>query len=263
MTNLRDIPVFILCGGFGTRIKVSEDSPPKPMVKIGRHPVLFHVIQIYLKFGFRKFILCAGYKYEVITDFFNTLVVQNSDVTFSFQSKSASYNDIKVPTDFEVTVVDTGLNTMTGARLAIALDKYLGSSTHFALTYGDGLCDVDISKEFEHHLNSGKIGTVLGVNPTNQFGKMEIEGDLVKAFLEKPKLVDEWINGGYFFFKKDFRNYLSLDSNCVLEQKPLENLANDNELQVFRHLGFWQCMDTYKDWEYLNKEFHSGNAKWI
>jgi glucose-1-phosphate cytidylyltransferase len=261
--NTAEIPVFILCGGLGTRIKVSNDSPPKPMNKIGNHPILFHIIRYYHKFGFRRFVLCAGYKYEVIVDYFNDLLLSNSNVTFNFNSNTRHFNDTSVPTDLEVTVVDTGKDTMTGGRVARAIDKFLGDSENFALTYGDGLCDVDLSSLLKFHIDGKKIGTVLGVNPPSQFGKMDINGELVHDFLEKPKIADDWINGGFFFFNKQFRKYLSTEDSCILEQLPLSNLAKDGELKVYKHLGFWQCMDTYKDWELLNKEFDSGNAKWI
>ncbi len=164
--------------------------------------------------------------------------------------------------DWQVTLAYTGEQTMTGARVAIAVEKYLGDSPHFAVTYGDGLTDADLAAEFAFHCEQGKIGTVLGVNPPSRFGEIKVEGEQVLEFAEKPDFKDNWINGGYFFFRREFVRYLSKKEECILEKTPLVNLANDGELSLFRHSGFWACMDTQRDRDQLNQFWNSGKAPW-
>ncbi len=259
----KDIPVFILCGGLGTRIKEETEFRPKPMVPIGGHPIVWHLMRVYHASGFRKFIICAGFKAEVIKSYFLNYAAHNSDFTVNLKNNQLNVHSIDHNEDWEVTVADTGVETMTGARLAIAAEKYLGDASHAAVTYGDGLCNVNLDAELEFHLSHGKIGTVLGVNPPSRFGEIVLSGNEVTQFDEKPEFKDKWINGGYFFFERSFfSRYLSKDPSCVLEKEPLRRLALDRELNLFKHGGFWACMDTQRDRDHLNHLWENGNAPW-
>jgi glucose-1-phosphate cytidylyltransferase len=256
------IPVFILCGGLGTRIKEETEFRPKPMVPVGNKPILWHIMNYYSKYGFRKFILCLGYKAEVIKSYFLNYYQMNSDFTVDLKTNDIEVHSIDHEQEWEVTLAFTGNNTMTGARIAIAASKYLGNADNFAVTYGDGLTDVNLTEELNYHSAHKKIGTVLGVNPPSRFGEIKIKEDQVIEFDEKPEFTEKWINGGYFFFNKKFLDYLSEDENCVLEREPLVKLAKDCELNLFKHRGFWGCMDTQRDREYLTALWQSGDAPW-
>ena len=234
--NPSDVPVFVLCGGLGTRLKEETEFRPKPMVPIGDEPILAHILRSYRQHGFERFVLCLGFKAEVIEE--------------AFAEEEG------------VTLVRTGESAMTGARVARAAQQCLGDAEHFAVTYGDGLTDADLASELEFHVTHGGIGTVLGVNPPSRFGELKIEGDSVVEFDEKPQIRDHWVNGGYFFFKRDFLGYLSTDDDCVLEQEPLVRLARDGGLTVFRHPGYWAAMDTQRDMEQLTELYVSGKAPW-
>lgn len=263
MQSLANIPVFILCGGLGTRLKEETEFKPKPMVPIGNHPILWHVMKSYSRHGFKKFILCTGFKSEVIKSYFLNYASMNSDFTVDLKSNNLTVHSVDHDDEWEVTVAYTGEYTLTGGRIAIAAEKYLGDATNAAVTYGDGLTDANLKNEFEFHQSHGKIGTILGVNPPSRFGEIHLEGDHVVEFLEKPEFKEKWINGGFFFFKKEFfKNYLSIDENCILEKNPLVNLARDHQLQLFKHRGFWGCMDTQRDRDQLNQLWSSGNAPW-
>lgn len=256
-------PVFILCGGLGTRIKEETEYRPKPMVPLGERPILWHIMRYYSFFGFKKFILCTGFKSEVIKSYFLHYTSLHSDFTVNLADNHLTIHSIDHQEDWEVTVAYTGEFTMTGARLAIAAEKYLKNSSHAAVTYGDGLCDVNLEEEFMFHLQHGKCGTVLGVNPISRFGEMRFDEEDVLAFSEKPERKNTWINGGYFFFKREFfMHYLSKHEECVLENAPLRTLAKDGELKLYKHNNFWACMDTQRDRDYLTDLWESGKAPW-
>lgn len=263
MQTIANTPVFILCGGLGTRLKEETEFKPKPMVPIGNHPVLWHIMHLYRRHGFRKFILCTGFKSEVIKAYFLNYASMNSDFTVDLKTNNLTVHSIDHDEDWEVTVAYTGEETMTGGRVAIAAERYLGNAEHAAVTYGDGLCNVNLKKEFEFHLSHGKIGTVLGVNPPSRFGEICLDGDMVKEFAEKPEFKENWINGGFFFFRKEFfQRYLTKDESCVLEKAPLVKLADDGNLNMYKHRGFWACMDTQRDRDLLNQLWASGEAPW-
>ncbi len=262
MHKKNDIPVFILCGGLGTRLKEETEFRPKPMVPVGNHPILWHIMRTYSRQGFKKFVLCLGFKSEVIKSYFLNYSSMNSDFTVELQSNEVTVHSVDHDQDWSVTLAYTGELTMTGARVARAAERYLGEAEHFAVTYGDGLTNADLRTELEFHLSEGRIGTVLGVNPPSRFGEFKLDGNKVIEFAEKPEFKEKWINGGYFFFRRNFVDYLSTDESCVLEQEPLAKLAQDKELSVFKHDGFRQCMDTQRDRDYLNKIWNSGNAPW-
>lgn len=260
--NPKDVPIFILAGGLGTRLKEYTDVRPKPMVDVGGRPILWHIMRYYSHFGFKKFVICAGFKAEVIKDYFLNYDAMNSDFTVRLREHDVEYHSSHHDEDWEVTVAFTGEETMTGGRIGRATERYLGNAEHFGVTYGDGLTDADLTAEFKFHQEHGAVGTMLGINPPSRFGELITEGNVVTNFSEKPELVNSWINGGYFFFRRGFTKYLSADVSLVLEKQPLSTLASDRQLQVFRHAGFWQCMDTQRDKEMLDDMWKSNKAPW-
>lgn len=264
MHECAEIPVFILCGGLGTRFKEETEFKPKPMVTVGNAPILWHIMQIYRKFGFRRFILCTGFKSEAIKSYFLNYTSMRSDFTIDLKSNAVTVHSVDHDEDWEVTVAYTGEETMTGARIAIAAEKYLGNAAHAAVTYGDGLTDANLREEFLFHLNHGKLGTVLGIHPPSRFGEIQLEGNEVTHFQEKPLFKEKWINGGFFFFKRAFfSQYLQKEPGCVLEKNPLVALAEDGELNMYKHSGFWACMDTQRDQNALNELWAAGQAPWL
>ncbi len=260
--NISEVPVFILCGGLGTRLKEETEFRPKPMVPVGEQPILWHIMNTYSKYGFKKFILCLGFKSEIIKSYFLNYSSMNSDFTVNLKTNDVNVHSVDHNLDWEVTLAYTGELTMTGARIAKAARKYLGSAEMFAVTYGDGLTNARLDKEYKFHVDHKKIGTVLGVNPPSRFGELKTSDVNVMEFDEKPEFNEKWINGGYFFFNRDFLKYLSDDENCVLEKEPLVKLAKDNQLNIYKHSGFWGCMDTQRDRDYLNQLWRSGKAPW-
>lgn len=262
MTKPVDVPVFVLCGGLGTRLREETELRPKPMVPIGNHPILWHIMRTYARHGFKRFVLCLGYKAEVIKSYFLNYASMNSDFSVDLKTNATTVHSIDHDQDWQVTLADTGELTMTGARVARAAEKYLGDVEHFAVTYGDGVTDADLSAEFRFHQSHDKLGTVLGVNPPSRFGELLLDGDIVSRFEEKPEFEENWINGGYFFFRRRFLPYLSKDESCVLERAPLVKLAEENQLAMYKHRGYWACMDTQRDRDQLNKLWSSGEAPW-
>lgn len=260
--EIDQVPVFILCGGLGTRLQEETAFRPKPMVPIGTRPIVEHIMRWYAGFGFKRFVLCMGSKSQSIRQYFLNFPAMNSDATIDLGSNRIDYHGQDHRVDWKVTLAYTGEASMTGARVAIAAARYLGDHRHLAVTYGDGLTDADMGREFEAHLSHGKLGTVLGVNPPSRFGEFKMSEDKLLRFAEKPDLKDAWINGGYFFFHRDFLRYLSADPACVLEREPLTKLASDGQLEVFKHHGFWACMDTQRDRDHLNELWSSGQAPW-
>lgn len=256
------VPIFILCGGLGTRLSEETGLRPKPMVEIGGKPILWHIMRSYAAHGFTRFVLCCGYKAEVIKDYFLNYHALNSDFTVRLQSNEVTFHGRDHDDDWDVTLAFTGDLTMTGARVARAAQRYFGDAEHFAVTYGDGVSDVDLTREFEFHRGHSRLGTVLGVNPPSRFGEIKLDGDDVLEFAEKPEFGEKWINGGFFFFRRGFLDYLSTDESCVLERAPLVRLAKDGQLSLFKHRGFWHPMDTQRDKDYLNQLWSSGQAPW-
>ncbi len=256
---------MILCGGIGSRLQEETEFRPKPMLEIGGRPILWHIMKLYATYGFQEFVLCLGYKGHVIKEFF--LNYQTYQTDFTIRLKNASqieYHNHRNGTgeDWKVTLVETGLNAQTGARVAKAA-KYVEGEM-FCLTYGDGLGNVDLSRLLEFHKKHGKIGTVTGVRPPGRFGELEMdqEGKALQ-FNEKPQVTQGLINGGFFIFdRKFFKRYLNDREDLVLEQEPLQHLARDKQLVVYPHAGFWQPMDTYREFKLLNELWSSGKAPW-
>lgn len=262
MSDISNVPVFVLCGGLGTRLKEETEVRPKPMVPVGNYPILWHIMRTYAHYGFKRFVLCLGYKAEVIKSYFLNYSSMNSDFTVSLKENSLKIHSVDHDQDWEVTLAFTGDTAMTGSRVAQAASRFLGNAEQMAITYGDGLTDADLKKEYEFHLSHGKIGTVLGVNPPSRFGELKITGHQVQEFAEKPEFAENWINGGYFFFHRKFLDYVSKDEQCVLERNPLITLAHDNQLCIHKHPGFWGCMDTQRDRDHLNSLWENNEAPW-
>ena len=248
----------MLAGGFGTRIAEYTELIPKPMVKIGNYPIIWHIMNIYSYYGYNDFVIALGYKSEVIKNYFLDYVSNTSDIYLDLKSGKVDQLS-KSKLDWKVTLVETGLNSMTGGRIK-RLRKYIGDE-RFMCTYGDGVSNVNINDLVDMHKSKSKIATVTTVHPVARFGEVEIENDEVKSFAEKPQTGQGWINGGFFVFEPEIFDYIDNDET-VLEALPLENLAKNNQLSAFRHEGFWQCMDTIRDRKYLENLWQSNKAEW-
>lgn len=254
----KKLKVVLLAGGFGTRIAEYTELIPKPMVKIGNYPIIWHIMNIYSYYGYNDFVIALGYKSEVIKNYFLDYVSNTSDIYLDLKSGKVDQLS-KSKLDWKVTLVETGLNSMTGGRIK-RLRKYIGDE-RFMCTYGDGVSNVNINDLVDMHKSKSKIATVTTVHPVARFGEVEIENDEVKSFAEKPQTGQGWINGGFFVFEPEIFDYIDNDET-VLEALPLENLAKNNQLSAFRHEGFWQCMDTIRDRKYLENLWQSNKAEW-
>ena len=253
--------VVLLAGGFGTRISEESHLKPKPMIEIGDKPILWHIMKEYSYYGFNEFIICAGYKQHVIKEWFANYFLYNSDITFDFSNgnKMIVHNNVSEP--WKVTVVDTGLKTMTGGRIK-RIKPYVNNET-FMLTYGDGVSDVNIKKLLEFHKKNGKIATMTAVNVGQQFGVLEIDKNgTINKFREKSDADGGVINAGYMVLEPSIFDYISGDAE-VFEKKPLETIAKEGQLLAYMHRGFWKCMDTQRDKLQLEKMIENGNAPWM
>ncbi len=254
--------VVILCGGKGTRLREETEVRPKPMVEIGTRPMLWHIMNIYSRFGLKDFVLCLGYKGHIIKDYFINYDVRTNDCRVKLGQKAETEILHRSNEDWTVTLAETGENTQTGARIYRAA-KYFREET-FCLTYGDGLGNIDIEQLIKFHRAHGKIGTVTGVRPPGRFGELEVEAGQVKFFAEKPQVTKGFINGGFFVFEPEFiEQYLRDDADLSLESEPLRRLAADGELMVFSHDDFWQPMDTFREWKILEDLWESGKPPWV
>ena len=249
----------ILAGGFGTRLAEYTELIPKPMVTIGDKPILIHIMDHYAKFGIKEFIIAAGYKSDAIKKFFLDFSLTNSDFKIDLSSGSSKILNAASSRDWTVSVIDTGLDSMTGGRL-LRLKPYLGDETFF-LTYGDGVSDVDLTRLLSLHRAESNLVTVTAVRPAARFGELEFEGSRVKSFKEKPQLEQGWINGGFFAVQPNFLDYIADDSS-ILEKAPLERVASEGLMGAHLHHGFWQCMDSKRDRDYLQDLWQTGAAPW-
>ncbi len=252
--------VVILAGGFGTRISEESHLIPKPMIQIGDMPILWHIMKLYSHYGFNDFIICCGYKQHVIKEFFADYYLHSSDVTFDFTDggKMTVHSNFSEP--WKVTLVDTGLNTMTGGRVK-RIEKYVGNERFF-LTYGDGASDINIKKLLDFHINHGKMATLTAIKLNERFGVLDISDDgEIKQFSEKPKGGGGVINGGYMVLEPEIFDLIEGDST-VFEKYPLEEAARRGELMAYTHDGFWRCMDTLRDKKQLESLWESGKAPW-
>ena len=253
--------VVIFCGGLGTRLREETEFRPKPMVNVGSRPILWHIMNIYSYHGYKDFILCLGYKGDMIREYFYNYEYMNNDVTVNLgKNEKIQIHKRNSEIDWRITLVDTGAKSLKGARLK-KVEQYI-TEDEFFLTYGDGVSDIDIKSLLKFHHAHGKIATVTGINPTSRFGELIINRNNVSAFNEKPKSGKNYINGGFFVFNKKVLNYLSTNDNCDLEVGPLEEIAYAGQLAVYKHHGEWTCMDTLRDMDYLNKLWSENKAFW-
>ena len=250
--------VMILAGGFGTRLSEYTEAIPKPMVTIGGRPILWHLMKTYAHFGHNDFYVALGYKAQVIKEYFLNYQALNSDFTVDLSTGAVEPHSL-ADTDWRVTLVDTGLESMTGGRVK-RMQQFIGNET-FMLTYGDGLADIDLNALLEFHKSHGKMITVSAVHPGARFGELEMLDRKVISFQEKPQTTQGWINGGYFIIEPKFFDFIE-DDKSILERDPLEKAAEMGELMAYHHDGYWQCMDTKRDKDHLEELWSHGNAPW-
>jgi len=248
----------ILAGGLGTRISEETLIKPKPLIEIGGMPILWHIMKIYSSYGINEFVICCGYKGYMIKEYFSNYFLHTSDITFDLSNNKMEVHN-KFAEPWKVTMIDTGLETMTGGRLKRV--KNFVSDESFCFTYGDGISDIDISKLVEFHKNSKTIATVTAVQPPGRFGTLDIDENNLTSFVEKPVGDGNWINGGFFVLEPSVFDYLE-DDLTIWERQPLEKLAKENQLSAYKHTGFWQPADTLRDKTYLDELWKSNNPPW-
>jgi glucose-1-phosphate cytidylyltransferase len=254
--------VVILCGGYGTRIRDVAENIPKPMIQIGGFPILWHIMKYYASFGHRDFVLCLGYKGVTIKDFFLNYKTHTKDFTIELGNGGGlSFHTNHEESDWRVTLADTGLKSMTGARIK-RIQKYVGNED-FMLTYGDGVGNIDLKGLLEFHKDHGRTLTVTGVRPPGRFGELVDSNGVITEFNEKPQAAGGRISGGFFVATSQIFNYLDESEELVFEQKPMRKLVDDKQLMVFEHNGFWQPMDTSREYQLLNSLFDTGEAPWV
>jgi glucose-1-phosphate cytidylyltransferase len=252
---------IILCGGHGMRLREETEFKPKPLVEIGGLPILWHIMKIYSHYGFNDFVLCLGHKGHMIKDYFLNYENRISDFTLNLKNKKITTYSPDIE-NWNITFVDTGLNTNTGGRIK-RVEKYINEDNFF-LTYGDGVSDINIKELLKFHQNHKKIGTVVAVRPIARFGLLELNksSDAIISFSKKNLIQDGRIDGGFMVFKKEFFDYLTPDEECMLEDEPLKKLARDDQFRAYKYDGFWQCMDTISQVNLLNEFWNSNNAPW-
>lgn len=260
MIRTSELTTIILCGGLGTRLREETEFKPKPMVNIGNRPILWHIMKHYRHYDVKNFVLCLGYKGDAIRDYFLNYPLYNSDFAIDFGSGQVETLSDGCEEDWRLILAETGEETLTGARIKQAL-RYVENDLFFA-TYGDGVCDVDLERLLAHHVASGKLATVTAVRPSSRFGELSIENNLVTRFREKPQVAEGWINGGFFVFDKRAFDLIRPIDDVPLEEAVLEALATRGELGVYKHHGFWQSMDTFREMTLLNDMWNAGNAPW-
>ena len=251
--------VILLAGGLGTRLSEYTETLPKPMVRIGGKPILWHIMESFAHFYHKEFYIALGYKAEMIKEYFFHYRTMNADFTVDLGTGTVTSHQLN-EIDWKVTLVDTGLHSMTGGRVK-QMKQYIGGETCL-LTYGDGLTDLNLDKLIEFHKSHGRMVTVTAVHPGARFGELEMQGEQVTSFQEKPQIAEGWINGGYFVIEPEFFDLIKED-RTILEREPLEQAAQNGELMAFRHNGFWQCMDTKRDHDNLEAFWNSGKAPWV
>jgi len=256
--------VVILCGGQGTRIRDASEVLPKPMLPIGDRPILWHIMKIYANYGYNDFVLCLGYKGWAIKEFFLNYFAKTSDISLTLgDTNSVQYHNQNGETNWKVTLVETGEEAQTGARLW-RVRKYLQDSDMFSVTYGDGVADIDIESLANAHKINGDLSTVTGVQPSGRFGEIELDGDRISEFNEKPNVSAGLINGGFMVFNREvFDRYFTDDVNLSLESDVLPAIVRDQQVGVYQHKGFWQCIDTLREYNSLNQMWNKNKASWL
>lgn len=254
--------VVILAGGMGTRISEESHLKPKPMITIGEQPILWHIMKYYTHFGFHDFIICCGYKGHAIKEYFADYYLHRSDVTFDFSDRNKMVVHENVAEPWRVTLVDTGLYAQTGARIK-RIEKYIEDET-FMMTYGDGVGNVDLNALLAAHYATDAITTLTAIQPGSRFGVLDLDetGEKIIGFREKDKEDGGWINGGFMVMEPEVFNYLNFEDNCVLEQTPLQTIAQEQKLGIYKHYDYWQCMDTQRDRNLLEYHWNNGIAPW-
>jgi glucose-1-phosphate cytidylyltransferase len=252
---------LILSGGLGTRIRDVADDIPKPMIPIGNNPILWHIMKGYSHYGFNDFILCLGYKSHIIKNYF--LNYYNTKNDFSIDLSNQKITPLKNETteNWNITFAETGLNSYTGARVYRA-KKYLMNEEIFALTYGDGVADINLRKLLDFHKSHGRLMTVTGAHPPGRFGELELDGDQVVGFNEKPQTTAGWISAGFFICSRGVLDYLTPNEDLVLEREPINNITKDGQLMIYKHEGFWHPMDTSREYQLLNQLWNTDQAPW-
>lgn len=252
----------ILAGGYGTRISEETNLIPKPMIKVGDKPIIWHIMKIYSHYGINEFIICLGYKGYVFKEYFANYYRHMADsITFDLKNNTTQVTQNECE-PWKVTLVETGLDTMTGGRIK-AIEKFVKDDENFCLTYGDGVCDVNIADLIKYHKSHGKLATLTAVAPPGKFGALAIDkNNAVNSFKEKPAGDGAYINGGFFVLSPKAIDYINGDNSAIWEQEPLMNLAKDNQLMSYKHDGFWQCMDTLRDKSYLEELYSKNKAPW-
>lgn len=260
---MSEIPIIILCGGRGTRIRDVSEDIPKPMIEIGNRPILWHIMRSYAHYGFKKFVLLLGYKGHIIKQYFLNYHLLSTDVEVTLgRPPEIVYKNSSEELNWKITLAETGMETQTGGRVYQGATRY-GKGATFMVTYGDGLSNLDIQELLFFHRSHGKMATVTGVRPPGRFGEIEIQDHQVVEFNEKPQVSSGYINGGFFVFEWAFvEKYMNDNPALILEAEPLQKAARDGDLMVFKHHGFWQPMDTYREWKILNALWNSGKAPW-
>ena len=256
---MKDVKTVILCGGMGTRLAEETSLRPKPMVEIGDRPMLWHIMNLYNTYGYNEFVLALGFKGDFIKNYFLNYHALMSNISIDLSTGKTSFSSSEIE-DWNVNLVDTGQNTLTGGRL-LRLRELLKNEDYFMVTYGDGLSNVNIEKLVDFHISHQKIATVTAVRPPARFGGMKISSSIVESFEEKPQSGEASINGGFFVFSKEIFDYLE-DDKTILESFPMERLVNDSQLMAYEHNGFWQCMDTVRDRDYLRELYNNGSPPW-
>ena len=258
------LKVVILAGGYGSRFGKVTDFLPKPMIPVGPFPILWHIMRYYVHYGHNEFIICSGYKSEIIKEFFLNLEAYSNDVTIDYSATPRAV--VKLHTEGDpfcpkVTIAYTGQHSMTGSRIK-QIERYLGDDPEFLMTYGDGVTDLDLNALIEFHRSHGKLATLTAVYPPAKFGDLHFEGDRVTRFCEKVGNQGAMVNGGYYVFDRRVMDFLDSDPGCILEKQPLSRVSDAGELMAFRHQGYWQCMDTTRDLESLQETWSTGKAPW-
>lgn len=252
--------IIILAGGLGTRISEESHLKPKPMIELGEMPILWHIMKIYSHYGFNDFIICAGYKQYKIKEFFANYNLYKSDITFNLGANGLIEKHCDNSEPWNVTVIDTGINTQTGGRIKRA-SKFIEDST-FMVTYGDGVSDIDVGNLLKFHKKHEKLATITAVQPGGRFGTLTLDSNNVTNFCEKRKEDGGWINGGFMVMEPDVIDFIA-DDSTILEKEPLETITSNGQLMAYKHYGFWQCMDTLRDKNYLESLLNKGDAPWV
>lgn len=254
--------VILLAGGQGTRLREETEFRPKPLVEVGGRPVLWHIMKLYAHYGHRDFVVCLGYRGNMIKEYFLNYEAMNNDLTICLgeQNHAMTFHGAHDEQDYRVTLASTGLDAMTGSRVK-QVERYVDDDT-FMVTYGDGVSDIDIDALLRFHRAHGKIATLSSVKPHSRFGVLQLDDrSFVQSFSEKPQ-AEGWVNAGYFVFNRRIFDYLRVDLDCILEREPLEQLAREGQLAAYQHEGFWFAMDTYREYQILNDLWSSGKAPW-